>query len=119
KVYVQERERFDGADIVHMIRRQGPLLDWQRLLDRMGPYWEVLYAHVVTFRFVYPSERDKVPEWLLREFMTRLSRQLAAPAPVAPICRGPLLSRTQYQVDIAEWGYLDVRALALQQAYGP
>ena len=32
KVYVQNRERFDGADIAHIIRARGKQLDWQRLL---------------------------------------------------------------------------------------
>ena len=119
KVYVQERDRFDGADIIHIIRRQGPLLDWRRLLERMGPYWEVLFAHLIAFRFVYPTERDKVPEWLVRELLRRVERQLTSPPPLTPVCRGTLLSRVQYEVDTSEWGYLDARDLAAQHAYDP
>ena len=37
KGYVQERERFDGADIAHLIRCRGKTMDWARpLLRRSG-----------------------------------------------------------------------------------
>ena len=31
----------------------------------------------------------------------------------ARLCRGTLLSREQYLVDVAEWGYLDAREMPL------
>jgi hypothetical protein len=34
KAFIQERERFDGADIHHLLRAKGASLDWQHLLDR-------------------------------------------------------------------------------------
>jgi hypothetical protein len=118
KSFVQERERFDGADVVHIIRKQGPMLDWQRVLARMDEYWEVLFAHLLTFRFVYPAERDTVPAWLMRELVARVEQQLAAPAPPEPLCRGLLISERQYQIDITTWGYQDVRAMLLQGRRG-
>ena len=39
KAFVQERERFDGADIAHLIRSRGEGLDWERLLRRFGRHW--------------------------------------------------------------------------------
>ena len=39
KAYVQERERFDGADIAHLIRCRGETMDWPRLLRRFGDHW--------------------------------------------------------------------------------
>src|SRR5262249_56205933 len=72
KGFVQERERFDGADIAHLIRSCGHRLDWARLLRRFGPNWRVLYAHLILFGFAYPGERDKVPAWILEELGTRL-----------------------------------------------
>lgn len=106
KVYVQDRFRFDGADIAHIIRKQGAHLDWRRLLTRIDRDWELLLAHLVTFRFVYPAERDAVPAWVLWDLCSRLHRQLADPAPGGRVCRGPLLSPHDYQVDMIEWGYL-------------
>ena len=55
KAFVQERERFDGADVLHLIRVRGPALDWPRLLARFGAHWRVLYSCVVRFGFVYPD----------------------------------------------------------------
>ncbi|MBI4494850.1 MAG: nucleotidyltransferase [Chloroflexi bacterium] len=118
KVYIQERERFDGADVLHIIRQQGARLDWQRLLARLDSDWEVLLAHLVNFRFAYPSERDVVPRWLMEELLSRVDRQLNTRPPTARICRGPLLSRTQYEADITGWGYQDVRPLRLRGVHG-
>jgi hypothetical protein len=109
KAYVHERERFDGADIAHLIRKSGRHLDWHRLLRRFGEAWRVLLAHLVTFGFIYPGERDIIPEGVLRELTDRLLRETKEPPPAEKVCRGTLLSREQYLVDIAMWGYRDGR----------
>jgi hypothetical protein len=109
KSYVQERERFDGADIAHLIRQSGRRFDWNRLIRRFGEHWRVLLAHLVNFGFTYPGERDLVPEWVLRELTDRLLREAKEPPPQEKVCRGTLLSREQYLVDVAMWGYRDGR----------
>lgn len=114
KAYVQHRERFDGADIVHLIRQQGRELNWERLLARMEAYWEVLLGHVLQFRFVYPGERDTVPRWLMAELLERARQQLEAPPPRERVWRGTLLARPHYEVAVTEWGYTDARALVGQ-----
>jgi hypothetical protein len=110
KAYVQNRERYDGADIAHILRRQSAALDWQRLLERMEPDWEVLLMHALNFRYVYPSEREAVPRWLMLDLWSRVERQLRDPAPRARVSRGPLLAPRDYEIDILEWGYRDARA---------
>src|SRR5262249_13068499 len=55
KGYVLERERYDGADINHLLRACGRDLDWRRLLGRYGAHWRVLLSHLVLFGFVYPG----------------------------------------------------------------
>jgi hypothetical protein len=114
KAFVQDRYRFDGADIAHILRRQGHSMDWQRLLDRMGPEWEVLLAHLVMFRFIYPAERNIVPEWIVHELLARLehsqSEAARGRAPNAPVCRGTLLTPHDYVTDVTAWGYADARA---------
>ena len=60
--WVMERERYDGADVAHLLRACGNRMDWQRLLARFGPHWRVLLAHLVLFGFIYPGERAAVPE---------------------------------------------------------
>jgi hypothetical protein len=109
KGYVLERERFDGADIIHLIRARGPGLDWHRLLRRFATHGRVLLAHLVLFGFVYPGERDVVPAWVIRELSNRLRQEIEEPAPAARICQGTLLSREQYLVDVDLWGYEDAR----------
>jgi len=106
KSFVMERERFDGADVLHIIRRSGRDLDWQRLRRRFGEHGNVLLAHLLLFLFAYPDARDVVPEWLLDDLWSRRSIPPDVPDRV---CRGTLLSRAQYLVDVHGWGYGDAR----------
>lgn len=106
KSYVWNRERFDGADINHVILKQGRSLDWKRLLDRLDPHWHILLAELLMFQFVYPSEyREIIPKWLFDELMTRAHHQYDMPAPYLNVCRGPMVDNTQYAIDIKEWDY--------------
>ncbi len=106
KSFVMERERFDGADVLHIIRRSGRDLDWNRLRRRFGEHGNVLLAHLLLFLFTYPDARDVVPQWLLDDLWARR----ATPPEVADrVCRGTLLSRAQYLVDVHAWGYTDAR----------
>jgi hypothetical protein len=106
KSFVMERERYDGADICHLIEAQGPNIDWKRLLDRYGPNWRVLLGHLVHYGFVYPAERDAVPGWVMNELVARLQREGSEDDAV---CRGTLVSREQYLLDVRERGYADAR----------
>jgi hypothetical protein len=111
KGFIMERERYDGADIAHVLHARAGCLDWRRLLARFGSHWRVLFSHLVLFGFIYPSERARIPTWVMTELTRRLSRESAA-VPVAdpsPVCRGPLLSRAQYLHDVNGRGYRDVR----------
>jgi hypothetical protein len=108
KAFIMERERFDGADVAHLLRARGSDLDWPRLLARFGPSWRVLLAQLVLFGFVYPGEQDKVPAAIFNELLDRLNRDRAADG-VEGLCRGPLLSRKQYLIDTEIWGYGDAR----------
>jgi hypothetical protein len=109
KSYVQERERFDGADIYHLLRVCAPALDWPRLLRRFGAHWRVLLAHLVNFGFVYPAERDRVPAWVMEELTARLQEETRRAPTRERLCRGTLVSREQYLIDIGDWGYADAR----------
>jgi hypothetical protein len=102
-----ERERFDGADVYHLIAAKGQSLDWKRLLVRFGEHWRVLLGHLVFFTFVYPRERDRVPKWVLDELLGRM--ESGRKPEELPVCNGTLLSREQYIVDVTERGYADAR----------
>jgi Uncharacterised nucleotidyltransferase len=107
KAFVQERERFDGADVLHLFRALGSALDWERLLMRFGNYWRVLLSHVILFGFAYPGQRSQIPTWVIAELM----RRFAADEPEADprVCYGTILSREQYLWDIEHFGYRDAR----------
>lgn len=105
KMHLLDRFRFDGADVNHIIRKQGPDLDWQRLLKRMDPTWEVLLAHLILFGFVYPSEPHVVPQDLLQCLLERVQMQVPLPDAKDLVCRGLLIAKTQYGIDIEERGY--------------
>jgi len=109
KAYVMERERFDGADVVHLLRAGGAGFDWPRLLRRFGPHWRVLLSHLILFGFIYQAERDCIPRWVMQELIDRLQHDAHAPLGAERICLGTLLSRAQYLVDIDAWGYQDAR----------
>ncbi len=109
KAFIMERDRYDGADVAHLILALGDRLDWQRLLDRFGPNWRVLYSHLILFGFVYPAERDRVPIWVLRELNARLRAELDADPPAGKVCQGTLLAAVQYIPDVKRWGYQDAR----------
>jgi hypothetical protein len=106
KLYVQDRYRYDGPDVYHIIRKSGSELDWDRLLRRMEVHWQILLAHLINFHFIYPSEREAVPDWVMERLTDRLREHQMTPVSTDRICRGPLLSSEQYAVDIQEWGYV-------------
>lgn len=106
KLYVQNRERFDGADVNHVLLKQGKNLDWKRLMQRMDPHWHILLAQLVMFQFVYPSDfHDIIPRWVFDELMMRAQQQYDIPPAVEKVCRGPIIDQTQYQIDIKDWDY--------------
>jgi hypothetical protein len=109
KAYVMERERFDGADVSHLILALGDRLDWERLISRFGAHWRVLLAHVILFGFIFPSERSKVPQWVLQELTDRLQAETATGNGAEPVCNGTLLSWSQYLGDVLGGTFRDAR----------
>jgi hypothetical protein len=107
KAFIQERERFDGSDVIHLLREAGPSLDWPRLLMRFGDYWRVLLSHIIMFGFVYPDKRQNVPAWVMEELIRRLT--VSRPNLQSDVCYGTLLSREQYMHDIEHLKYHDAR----------
>ena len=108
KAYIMERERFDGADIAHILRSCAQKIEWPHLVRRFGPDWHVLLAHLVLFGYIYPSERTKIPTAIVDDLIERLQKEMVI-AGRKRLCRGTLLSRKQYLVDVEKWGFLDAR----------
>ena len=105
KSFIMERERFDGADVMHLIRAHAERIDWQRLRRRFAGYEAVFLAQLILFRYIYPSEASRVPSWVHAEFADAAARD----ATDERVCRGTILSRAQYLVDVEDWGYADAR----------
>ena len=131
KAYIQERERFDGADVAHILHRRADSLDWEHLLERFGAHWRVLLEHLVAFGFIYPGERHRIPPFVMRELIVAPAgrrhrgcggrcgrsergercreRAGSATSDDDRVCGGTLLSRSQYLIDLRERGYRDAR----------
>lgn len=116
KSFIMERERYDGADVAHIIRAHGEVLDWQRLIKLFDAHWRVLLSHVVLFDYIYPSERRKIPAWVRQTLARSLEEELARPPSSEKLCRGPFISRAQFQVDVETWGYQDARLAKMSSA---
>jgi len=109
KGLIMERERFDGADVAHLLRARADHLDWDRLLRRFGARWPVLLSHLILFGFIYPAERGNIPSWVMTELLRRQQASADVPPEDDQVCNGTVLSRTQYVVDVEQWGYHDAR----------
>jgi hypothetical protein len=119
KLFLQTRYRYDAADIVHTILVKHDEIDWRWLLSNMELYWEVLLINVLNFRFVYPTERHLIPRWLYDELLERLRAQDDMPPASVKICRGRLISPTDYVVDVSEWGFADVVGKGVDEKHEP
>ena len=109
KAFVMERDRYDGADVAHIILAYGDRMDWRRLVDRFDRYWRVLLAHLVLYGFIYPSARSRVPAWVTHELLERLAAEVDSPDADDSVCYGTLLSWSQYLGDVLGGSFRDAR----------
>jgi hypothetical protein len=108
KSFLMERDRFDGADVQHLILAARGRLDADRLLQRFGVHWRVLLAHVTLFDYAFPSERGLIPA-RLRETLVERAATDGQPRDAKRVCYGPFVSRHQYVTDIEDGGFVDAR----------
>lgn len=110
KAFIMERERYDGADIAHLLQANAEKMDWGGLVNRFGPNWRVLLAHLTLFGYIYPGERHRIPEYVMDDLLARLAAEVRQPPAQDPhVCAGTLLSREQYLHDVERLGYVDGR----------
>jgi hypothetical protein len=107
KLFVVRRERFDGADIAHIIYATGGRLDWDRILELAGIHWEMLLWALVLFRYIYPGQAQFVPMLIWTQLMNRLMFRLLNPDP-ADRFRGSLVDDNMFAIDVNEWGLDDL-----------
>lgn len=109
KIFVTRRERFDGADIAHIIYRTRGNLDWSRILELAGEHWEMVLWDLILFRYIYPSHSNYVPARVWRDLLSRYSRLIESPDPKAPF-RGSLVDEQIFAIDMNDWGLEDVQS---------
>ncbi len=102
KIFVARRERFDGADIAHVIYGTYGQFDWRRELELVGENWEMLLWSLVLFRFVYPGQTHYVPLEIWCELLKRFQREVRSPNPEAKF-RGSLVDDNMFAIDVSEW----------------
>ena len=107
KMFVDFRERFDGADIAHIFHGTQGRIDWQRLLQLVGEHWELLLWELILFRYVYPAKQDYVPREIWNDLLSRFRNALDSPSEHLPF-RGSLLDEKMFAIDIKEWGMEDL-----------
>jgi predicted nucleotidyltransferase len=107
KLFIAKRERFDGADIAHIIFGTGGSFDWNRELQLAGEHWELLLWALILFRYVYPAYTHYVPMEVWRELLQRLEKVLAHPDRRTPF-RGSLLDEKMFAIDVNEWELANV-----------
>lgn len=103
KLFVTRRERFDGADIVHVIHGTQGHLDWDRVLQIVGEHWLILFWAMILFHYIYPAHGDYIPRSLWNDLLGRFQHELDHPNPRAHF-RGSLIDEKMFAIDVHEWG---------------
>jgi Nucleotidyl transferase of unknown function (DUF2204) len=103
KIFVAKRERFDGADIAHVIYGTHGSFDWARELELVGEHWEMLFWSLVLFRYVYPGQTHYVPQEIWYELLTRFAQEVKN-ADSRALFRGSLVDENMFAIDLDEWG---------------
>jgi Uncharacterised nucleotidyltransferase len=103
KLFVLRRERFDGADVAHIIYRTKGELEWERILELACEHWEIVLWALMLFRYVYPAHTDYVPAPLWQDLLSRYMHLVQHSDPEAPF-RGSLVDENIFSIDMKDWG---------------
>lgn len=107
KIFVTRRERFDAADICHVLYGTRGKLDWQRLMNLVGEHWQVLFWHLVLYQYVYPAHTNYIPQQIWDELLQRFKIELKHPNTAVEF-RGSLIDDKMFNIDVAEWSMRDI-----------
>jgi hypothetical protein len=108
KIYLASRDRFDGADIAHLILVREGQIDWRHVVELLGGDEEILLWHLLFFEIVYPGHADYLPVDLMERAFGRMRRDRERRRGSRNF-RGMLLDPQMFAVDRDEWGYQDTR----------
>lgn len=107
KLFVTRRERFDGADIAHLLRACAPNLNWDRLRQLTDAHWQMLYCELILFAYIYPTRTGDVPQHIWRDLAERFQKSITSPDTVESF-RGTLIDPKMFAIDVNEWGERDL-----------
>ena len=107
KLFVTRRERFDGADIVHLLKACARSLDWDRLRKLTEKHWQMLYWDLILFAYIYPAHITDIPASVWCELNERFQMSITSPQGDQPF-RGSLIDPKMFAIDVNEWGERDL-----------
>jgi len=116
RLFISERHRHDMSDIVHLLLCVGDVLDWERLVARVGQHWPLLLAQLQMFSYVYPGYRSNIPSWVTERLLDQARADICRDEEDADLTRGTLISRFSFAIDVREWGFSDPRGEMVRQA---
>lgn len=120
KAYVAHRERYDGADILHLLRYASDKIDWQHLLNRFNAHPNLLLSYLALFGFVYPWEVGRIPQDIVTTLTAAFLKQHQDRHSGSRVCWGMLLDPIQFAYDVQMGGCSDPREiLAASQETSP
>ncbi len=67
KIYIMQKTRCDWTDIFNIIYAVGIKLDWQHLIQRLGPDLPLLRGVLSVFSWLSPQRSQVLPAWLWAE----------------------------------------------------
>lgn len=72
KAYVAFREKYDGSDINYLLLQHATKINWDLLVARMKPDWQLLFMHLIMFMYVFPSAKETIPPWVIQKYVQKL-----------------------------------------------
>jgi hypothetical protein len=64
KLFVVQRDRCDWPDILNILENSGHRLDWERLIQRVGPAAPLLGSVLSVYRWLRPQRAARLPQWI-------------------------------------------------------
>lgn len=113
RIFISERHRQDIADNLHLILCVGHRLNWERIVEKTGPHWQLLLSQLQMFEYVYPEAQGRVPGWVLEKLLGMAAEEAARARSGELLTRGTLVSRFSFAIDVNEWGLRDLREEAI------
>jgi hypothetical protein len=129
KLFVGTRDRWDLADVLHLIFVLRGELDWERILTKIGEHRELLLAYLHLYRYVYPNHAHYVPSAVFEDIYRGRCQSTSSPGESQrespnelprqeglPRFRGTMLDDVSFRVDVEAFGLPDEREATRRMA---